>query len=184
MSYINNYNNNRKKKLQIKSFRYLYKKKPMNTYFMKITKEERENILDKHKSLYDGYSVRDITPSEQPLHTLDLAGDKNGITLDNHGNVGQYNNKLHMKESKNVCEQCSTGVMVEGICEQCGYNENEVSEGIHDEEDINPENKFDYTEEEGEHDEPEFLPKTMTNENINESVNKSLDWFKKFQKYN
>ena len=156
----------------------------MNTYFMKITKEERENILDKHKSLYDGYSVRDNTPSEQPLHTLDLAGDKGGITLDNHGNVGQYNNKIYMKESKNVCEQCNTGVMVEGICEQCGYNENEVSEDIHDVEDINTEDKFEYTEEEGEHDEPEFLPKTMTNEKINESINKSLDWFKKFQKYN
>ena len=27
----------------------------MNQYFFKITKEERENILDKHKTVYDGY---------------------------------------------------------------------------------------------------------------------------------
>jgi len=27
----------------------------MNQYFFNVTKEERENILDKHKTVYDGY---------------------------------------------------------------------------------------------------------------------------------
>lgn len=52
----------------------------MNAYFMNITKEEKQNILDKHKSLYDGYAVRNEVSSEQPLYTQDFANDKNGIT--------------------------------------------------------------------------------------------------------
>jgi len=30
-------------------------KKIMNAYFFNITNEERNNILDKHKEIYDGY---------------------------------------------------------------------------------------------------------------------------------
>lgn len=153
----------------------------MNAYFMNITKDERENILDKHKSLYDGYAVRTNPPSEQPLHTLDLAGDKGGITIDNQGNVGQYNNKIYMKESKGMCEQCGMGEMVEGECSECGYKKYDMEEDIHDVEDLNPKNKFDYVEVE---EDAEFLPKEMSDEKLNESVNKTLEWFQKFKKYN
>ncbi len=30
----------------------------MNAYFFKMTNEERKNILDQHKDLYDGYVTR------------------------------------------------------------------------------------------------------------------------------
>ena len=39
-------------------------------------------------------------------------------------------------------------------------------------------------EEEDDDDEPEFLPKNTFDKKLNESVNKTLDWFKKFEKYN
>lgn len=65
----------------------------MNQYFFKITKEERENILDKHKTLYDGY-VTEYSKNEnkQPLYVQDFANDKNGITVSNKGNVKSYTN--------------------------------------------------------------------------------------------
>jgi hypothetical protein len=132
----------------------------MNQYFFKITKEERENILDKHKSLYNGYATNQTTSNLTPLYTQDLANDKGGITINSKGEVGRYNNKLYIKESKDVCEQCGSG-LVEGECMECGYKmnedsecmecwskmyENETEEGIYDVQDLNGE--FDYTEEE------------------------------------
>jgi RNA polymerase subunit RPABC4/transcription elongation factor Spt4 len=143
----------------------------MNQYFFKITKEERENILDKHKTLYDGYAVRQNQDNLTPLYVQDLANDKNGITVNNKGEVGKYNNKIYIKESKSVCSECGStmtedvceqcGSMNEKICEQCGSTMNEdvceqcgstmteyeMGEGIYDVEDLGGA-EFDYTEEE------------------------------------
>ena len=88
----------------------------MNNYFIKLTEEERENILDKHKSLYDGYSIRQPQSNMQPLYTQDFANDKGGITVNSKGEVSSYNNKIFMKESKNICSECG---MYEEVCE-CG----------------------------------------------------------------
>lgn len=71
----------------------------MNAYFFKMTKEERSNILDQHKSLYDGYVTRYNQESNQyPLYVQDLANDKNGITVTNKGNVKTYTN-MNINES-------------------------------------------------------------------------------------
>jgi hypothetical protein len=65
----------------------------MNQYFLKITKEERENILDKHKTLYDGYVTQYGTGNnQQPLYVQDFANDKDGITISNKGEVKKYTN--------------------------------------------------------------------------------------------
>lgn len=131
----------------------------MNSYFLKMTKEERENILDKHKTLYDGYSIRNNQLNMTPLYTQDLANDKAGITVNSKGEVGSYNNKLYIKESKDICEQCGS-TLFEGECTECGskmYEEEnceqcgkgEMGEGIYDFDDINnEENRFDYIERE------------------------------------
>ncbi len=121
----------------------------MNPYFFKMTKEEKENILDKHKTLYDGYAVRQNPPNMTPLYTQDLANDKGGITINSKGEVGKYNNKLYIKESKDVCEQCGGGLVEGDVCEQCGsskMSEFESNEGIYDVQDLSGD--FDYTEEE------------------------------------
>lgn len=104
----------------------------MNAYFFNITKEEKENILDKHKTLYDGYAVKNNTPNEQPLHVQDFANDKAGITVKSNGDVSSYNNKIYMKESA-------------GECAECGYMEEDTDEGIYDIQDLS--GKFDYVEE-------------------------------------
>ena len=65
----------------------------MNAYFFKMSKEEKNNILDQHKSLYDGYVTKYNQESNQyPLYVQDLANDKNGITLNNKGEVKPYTN--------------------------------------------------------------------------------------------
>jgi hypothetical protein len=65
----------------------------MNAYFFKMTNEERENILDQHKTIYDGYVTSYAQqPKEQPLYTQDFANDKQGLTVSNKGVVTTYKN--------------------------------------------------------------------------------------------
>lgn len=65
----------------------------MNQYFFKMKKEEKENILDQHKSIYDGYVTQyGQNVNNQPLYVQDFANDKNGITVSNKGNVTNYKN--------------------------------------------------------------------------------------------
>jgi hypothetical protein len=53
--------------------------------------------------------------------------------------------KSSIKENSEVCEQCG-GNMNEDVCEQCGSKM--MDEGIHDVEDINNKDEFDYVQEE------------------------------------
>jgi hypothetical protein len=58
-----------------------------------MTNEERDNILDQHKTIYDGYVTSYAQqPKEQPLYTQDFANDKQGITVSNKGVVTGYKN--------------------------------------------------------------------------------------------
>jgi hypothetical protein len=58
-----------------------------------MTNEERENILDQHKTIYDGYVTSYAQqPKEQPLYTQDFANDKQGLTVSNKGVVTTYKN--------------------------------------------------------------------------------------------
>ena len=58
-----------------------------------MTKEEKTNILDQHKHLYDGYVTKYNQESNSyPLYVQDLANDKGGITLNNKGEVKSYRN--------------------------------------------------------------------------------------------
>jgi len=112
-----------------------------------LSNTDKNNILNKHKELYNGYrQVAQPISNEQPLYVQDFAGDKEGITVNGSGNVTGYNNKIYMRESKEeMCSECG-GMMYEGECSECGWK-GDMEEGIYDVEDINPENKFDYTDE-------------------------------------
>jgi hypothetical protein len=65
----------------------------MAQYFFKMTNDERTNILDQHKTIYDGY-VTEYAQGEnkQPLYVQDFANDKGGITVNNKGEVKPYTN--------------------------------------------------------------------------------------------
>lgn len=65
----------------------------MNAYFFKMNKEEKNDILDQHKKLYDGYVTRyNQESNETPLYTQDFANDKGGVTVNNRGEVKPYTN--------------------------------------------------------------------------------------------
>ena len=66
----------------------------MNAYFVNIGNEERENILNRHKHVYNGYKTLNPNPveNEQPLFVQDFANDKEGLVVNNKGDVKTYTN--------------------------------------------------------------------------------------------
>lgn len=65
----------------------------MRHYFVNVTEEEKNNILNQHKTIYDGYVTEYQKPNQQPLYVQDFANDKNGITVNSRGEVMDYRNK-------------------------------------------------------------------------------------------
>jgi hypothetical protein len=57
-----------------------------------MTNEERNNILNQHKELYNGFATNNVTSNQQPLYVQDFANDKGGVTVSNTGNVMTYRN--------------------------------------------------------------------------------------------
>jgi hypothetical protein len=117
-----------------------------------LSATEKQDILNQHKSLYNGYqTMQPEVPNRQPLYVFDPAGDKDGVVVNNKGEVKKYTNFgiNEQVEEKSMCEQCGTE-MSEGICEQCDTEE--MGEGvgklddIYDEEDLDPTGGFDYIE--------------------------------------
>ena len=96
----------------------------MNAYFFKMTNEERNNILDQHKEVYDGYVTQYAQPGQQPLYVQDYANDKGGITVSNKGNVTSYKN-VNINEMH--ADGISTGLFSD---EEEEYNEGYVSAGV------------------------------------------------------
>ena len=80
----------------------------MAQYFFGITKEEKENILNQHKTVYDGYVTQYGQNNEQPLYVQDFANDKNGITVSNKGNVKTYTN-MNINESHSGLDMIGDG---------------------------------------------------------------------------
>ena len=117
-----------------------------------LTPSEKSDILNQHKSIYDGYrTMQPEVAKEQPLYIFDPAGDKEGMVVNNKGEVKKYTNFgiNEQVESKSMCEQCG-GQMTEGICEQCSVSDMSEETGhlddIYNQEDLNPDSGFDYIE--------------------------------------
>ena len=95
----------------------------MNSYFFKITDEEKTNILSKHRELYDGYVSMQKKQSPQQISVYNDISDNKGFTLKNSDII---------RESK------------DNMCEQCGSKMNENW----DTEDLNLDNSMDFIESE------------------------------------
>jgi len=78
----------------------------MNAYFFPVSNEERENILNRHKEVYNGYKTLNPNPveNEQPLFVQDFANDKGGMVVNNKGEVKKYTN-MGINESKSEVEE-------------------------------------------------------------------------------
>ena len=97
----------------------------MNTYFSasKMTSEEKENILSQHRSIYNGYrTMQPEIKNEQPLYVQDFAKDKDGMVVNNKGEIKKYTNFgiNESAEAKEVCDECGS-MMMEGECTECGW---------------------------------------------------------------
>jgi hypothetical protein len=111
-----------------------------------ISQEEKNDILSKHKTLYNGYqTMQTSTPNTQPLYVQDFAGDKEGMVINNKGVVKKYTNyRINESDEKQMCSECG-GQMMEGECMECGTQyEGECLDCV--EEDLNPDDGFDYLE--------------------------------------
>jgi hypothetical protein len=66
-----------------------------------MTQAEKNNILDQHKTIYDGYVTQYGQQSNtQPLYVQDYANDKEGMVVSNKGVVKPYTN-MGINESTN-----------------------------------------------------------------------------------
>lgn len=117
-----------------------------------LSATEKQDILNQHKSLYNGYqTMQPQVSNTQPLTVYDFAGDKEGMVVNNKGEVKRYTNVgiNESVEEGEMCNECG-GMMYEGICEQCGSGEMEEGTGklddIYDEQDLDPTGGFDYIE--------------------------------------
>jgi len=117
-----------------------------------LSAAEKSDILDQHKSLYNGYqTMQPQVSNTQPLYTYDFAGDKDGLVVNNKGEVKKYTNMgiNEQVEKTEVCDECGAMRMSEGICEQCGSGKMEEATGklddIYDVNDLG-DNDFDYVE--------------------------------------
>lgn len=65
----------------------------MAQYFFGMTQAEKNDILDKHKTVYDGYVTQYAQGNnQQPLYVQDFANDKEGLVINNKGEVKPYTN--------------------------------------------------------------------------------------------
>ena len=93
----------------------------MRQYFKtsQLSEEEKSDILSKHRTTYNGFKAMHPEIKNTPLYVQDFIGDKDGMVINNKGEVKKYTN-FGINESKGeTCEQCGRE-MNEGECMECG----------------------------------------------------------------
>ena len=157
-----------------------------------MSDEDRQSILKQHSTVYDGYATGNVPSNMTPLTVYDATGDKEGITVDNLGNVKTYRNhnvneitakpgnydsidQAYEFESDGPQQSMTQMGMGKAPYDSVSKGPSDVYED-EDEElygDVEFEDLLDNEEElDGEENQ------------IEESVNKSLDMFRRFNKYN
>ena len=179
----------------------------MRYHSIKLTKEERENILDQHKEIYDGYVTQYISNNKQPLYIQDFANDKGGITVNNKGDVKTYTN-MSINEDVYSGSKFEPGNVQykEEYNEQLdmiGDGEEDLEHGVFDDEENDDflkdyeegweGNPYDYIKHGGFDNDPEFedLENLEFDDDIDiedndiflEDINKKLKMFRRFKQY-
>lgn len=166
----------------------------MNAYFFKMSQAERNNILDQHKQVYDGFvTTYGQQINQQPLYIQDFANDKGGITVNNKGEVKTYTN-MRINEMRH--DGMSTGLFsneeddysyvspkkhFNGL-DQIGDGEDDFAYGTMDDEDSDDTEYHIDVEIDDDSDIYDEVEEDMV-EPLQEQVNKSLDMFRRFKKY-
>ena len=155
-----------------------------------MSDEDRQSILKQHSTVYDGYATGNVSSNVTPLTVYDAAGDKEGITVDSLGNVKTYRNhnvneitaKPGNYDSIDQAYEFESDGPQQSMT-QMGMGKapyDFVSKGpsdVYEDEELYGDVEFgDLLDNEEELDGEE--------DQIEESVNKSLDMFRRFNKYN
>lgn len=169
----------------------------MNSYFFKMTNDEKNSILDQHKTIYDGFATQYSQPKEQPLYVQDFANDKGGLTVNNKGDIKNYTN-ININEvyadSGFVPEETFEYVSLGEIQDKIGDGPEDLNYGTFEDDEtellVSPDGEFELFIDDEDID-PEFndvsnleIDNEYDNvENLQEQINKSLDMFRRFKKY-
>jgi hypothetical protein len=167
----------------------------MNAYFFKMNKAERNEILDQHRQVYDGFvTTYGQQINQQPLYVQDYANDKGGITVNNKGEVKSYTN-MRINEMKH--DGISTGLFSDEEDEytymtptdeefngldQIGDGDDDLAYGTMDDEDTDEVEYHIDVEIDEDYNIYDEIEEDMV-ESLQEQINKSLDMFKRFSKF-
>jgi hypothetical protein len=157
-----------------------------------MNKAERNDILDQHRQVYDGFvTTYGQQINQQPLYVQDYANDKGGITVNNKGEVKSYTN---MRINEMRYDGMDTGLFSE---EEDDYTyltpteeeftgEDMIGDGDDDLDYGTMDNSLDFDIEIDEEFEDDIDLSDVDDdmiEPIQEQVNKTLDMFKRFKNY-
>jgi len=165
-----------------------------------MTKEEKENILDKHKHVYDGYVTEYVKPNQTPLYVQDLANDKEGVTVNNKGEVTTYKN-MNINESDAFTgavylpeptfeEEQEEYISVGAPLDMIGDGDDDLEHGTFEDDEESEDNT--YWDNMDEYDDEEVIDDIFsdeefdeeTKEEIKSKLKESIDMFNRFKKYN
>ena len=166
-------------------------------WYSVMSDEDRQSILKQHSTPYDGYATGNVQSNMTPLSVYDPAGDKFGVTVDNKGNVKQYTNHNVNEGVNEITAKPGNYDEIEPAYEfeSDGPQQSMIQLGVgkrpYDFVSQGPSDVYEDEVEEEMYEDAEFDDLLNADEDlqiqrdqIEESVNKSLDMFKRFQKYN
>jgi len=165
-----------------------------------MTQSEKNNILDQHKTIYDGFVTQYGQQKEQPLYVQDYANDKNGITVSNKGDVKSYTNmKINEDvfsgakfEPEETFEEEEYMVSVGEQLDMVGDGSDDLDHGTFEDDEtemlVSPNGDMEIFVDDDEEDFDDIditsMFEEIEEENIEplqEQINKTLDMFKRFK---
>ena len=178
----------------------------MNAYFFNMSQAEKNDILDQHKKVYDGFvTTYGQQINQQPLYTQDYANDKGGLVVNNKGEVKTYTN-MNINEANamtgskyipdvsfdfggpdDTFEREYNGFSGEDMI---GDSETDMKHGTFEDDDdeVSYELDFDIEDNEPSYEDVDVYGfddevDSEVLEPLQEQVNKTLDMFKRFKNY-
>ena len=155
-----------------------------------MSDEDRQSILKQHSTVYDGYATGNVSSNMTPLTVYDAAGDKEGVTVDNLGNVKTYRNHNvnEITAKPGNYDSIYQAYEFESDGPQQSMTQMGMGKAPYDFVSKGPSDVYEDEELYGDIEFNDLLNKedelNGEEDQIEESVNKSLDMFRRFNKYN
>lgn len=138
--------------------------------FSMMSDDERQQIKQQHSKVYDGYAIGNVPSNMTPLTVYDAAQDKDGITVSSNGDVKTYRNH-------NINETAAKNFHYDEIDEPYNFKSKGPMDPFREEyEEIEEDDVDQWKDVEN--------PEVEGVEDIAEEINKTLDMFKRFKKFN